>query len=322
MSRKGRRAEAKKRADFRNVGPQIYYVDSLPEKSSGKRVIIVIILIAILIFTGLIGAGGFMVYKMADSGEFEIPYRIGTAYFWDNNFQEYTTSGMLLNNGMYDDAAVRFKKLGNYRNSETFYKESIYRKSQERYSRGLLEDALEGFSELGDYKDSANFEQNTRELLYIEAVKLFEEGSYNESSQLFEKANIEDSEKYQTVIDIIQGNKYIYLLKDIVDFQPAKDCLVMNDANFIGFMKGEWYTQDKDMFLSMELDEDEYGALSFDLPHYYDSGEYYTIENGALYFSYDENATDGDLTFVFHVVDWNTVDIDCVDGETYTLYRE
>ena len=322
MSRKERRAEAEKGADFRNVGPQIYYVDSLPKKSSGKRIIFVIILIVILIITGIIGAGGFMVYRMADSGAFEIPYRIGTVFFWDNNFQDYTTSGMLLTNGMYDDAAARFKILGNYRNSETFYKESLYMKSLERYSRGLLEEALEGFRELGDYKDSAEYEQNTNALLYIEAVKLFEEGSYNESSQLFEKADIEDSEKYQTVIDIIQGDKYIYLLKDIMDFQPAKDCLVMNDDNFIGFMEGEWYTQDKDMFLSMELDEDGYYALSFDLPHYYDSGDYYTIKNGALYFSYDENVTDGDLTFVFHVEDWDTVNVDCVDGETYTLYRE
>lgn len=322
MSRKERRMEVKNGADFRNAVPQIYYVESLPKKSSSKKIIFVIILLVILIITFIMGAGVFTTYRMADSGKFEIPYRIGKFFFWDGDFKDYTASGMFLENEMYDNAAAHFKRLGNYRNSEAFYKESLYRTSQDKYSRGLPEEALEGFQELGDYKDSAEFEQNTRSLLYIEAVKLFEEGSYNKSSLLFDKANIEESDKYQTVIDVIQGDKYIYSLKEIVDFQPAKDCLVMNDTNFIGFMEGEWYTQDKDVFLSVESDEEDYYALSFNLPHYYDSGDHYSIKDGGVYFSYDENGTGEELTFVFHVEDWDTVNVDCVDGETYTLYRE
>lgn len=314
-------AETKEKVDFRSVGQQIYYVDSIPRGRSAKVIILVVILIVLLIIAAFVGAMGFTVYRMADSGSFDMPARISSLMFWDKNFSDYTKSGVLLQNGMYEEAAAQFKRLGDYRNSEEFYKASLYGKSIKELNEGSLEDALDDFTELGDYQDSAEYIQKIKEAMYAEAVKLFSEGSYNKAGLYFDKAGIEDSEKYRTVIDVLQGSKYIYVLKDIVDFQPAKDCLMMNDSNFLGFMQGDWYSEDRELYMSVGYDDVNY-YVSYNLPRYYDSGDYFTVENGGMYFFSLEDGSDKVLNFAFQTEDWDTVNVTCADGMTYTLYRE
>ena len=313
--------ETKDRADFRNVGQRIYYVDSMPKGRNVKVIIFVVILIVLLILAAFVGAMGFTAYRMADSGSFDMPARISSLMFWDKNFSDYTKSGVLLQNGMYEESAAQFKRLGDYRNSEEFYKASLYGKSVKEVSDGSLEDALDDFTELGEYQDSAEYVQKIKEALYAEAVKLFSEGSYNKAGLYFDKAGIEDSEKYRTVIDVIQGSKYIYVLKDIVDFQPARDCLMMNESTFLGFMQGDWYSQDRELYMSVGSDDVSY-YVSYNLPRYDYSGDYFTVENGGMYFFSNEDGSDKALNFVFQPEDWDTVNVTCADGVTYTLYRE
>ena len=62
--------------------------------------------------------------------------------------------------------------------------------------------------------------------------------------------------------------------------------------------------------------------VSYNLPRYYDSGDYFTVENGGMYFFSLEDGSDKVLNFVFQPEDWDTVNVTCADGVTYTLYRE
>lgn len=316
-----RSAETKEKVDFRSVGQQIYYVDSIPKGHSVKVIIFVIILIILLILAAFMGAMGFTAYRLADSGSFDMPARISSLMFWDKDFGDYTKSGMLLENGIYEEAAAHFKSLGDYRNSEEFYKASLYGKSIKELGDGKLEDALDDFTELGNYQDSVECVQKIKEAMYAEAVKLFSEGSYNKAGLYFDKAGIEDSEKYRTVIDVIQGSKYIYALEDIVEFQPARDCLMMNETTFLGFMQGDWYSEDRELYISVGSDDVTY-YISYNLPRYDYSGDYFTVENGGMYFFNNEDGSDKELNFIFQPEDWDTVNVTCADGMTYTLFRE
>ena len=291
------------------------YVDNKKLKKKSKR--IVIIPLVLLIIVGSFFGVTIYAYNLADSGEFEEASKFESLFFWDWNYKDYVKSGIKLNSGEYGTAIRNFKSLGSYRNSQEFYKESIYRQSIEYYEEKEYFDAYDGFVSLNDYKSAYSYVKRVKDGAYVEAKNDFDSKLYFSARELFELSGRNDSDKYIKVINVLLSNSSIDPLKNMMDFVPARECLVSDHSTAVKFLQGSWYSWDSYWYFTM----DSSGQTSFNIPHTV-YGDHYYIDNGIYYLHKGEDRSTRRNTFVISVNDWNTIKIKSnKDGNTYLLYR-
>ncbi len=293
--------------------------DNVGSKKSKKRLLFILIpIMAILLIGGAIFGISSHAYKLADLGEFETAAKYSSLLFWDSSFDTYVQNGIKMVNKEYSSAATGFKKLGDYRESESFYKESLYIDSINNLDNNKFYDAYDGFKELGDYKSSKSYLSKVKDEAYGNAKKSFSSGSYTIARGLFELSAERDYDKYIKVIDVRSGKQSVDTLKSILDFAPAKETLLLDQTRAEAFLKGKWTSSDGSLYFTMEKG----GSTSYNVP-WFAYGDYYFIENGVFYVYKGNDTSTKRALYNITVKDWNTIAINSnQDGNTYTLYRD
>lgn len=260
----------------------------------GKRLNKKLLIIPIVLLLLVGGFAGVCIhaYNLADDGDFVKASKYKSIIFWDEDF------GMYVNGG-------------------------------EAYDNEELIAAYKSFSKIPDYRNSNTYLSKIKSQAYDMALKMFNEGEVYNSRAYFELSGEGDSDKYLKTIDVLLGSSNVNTLKDIITFEPAKKILLLNNTNGSDFLAGEWYSSDGDWYLKLttkptaqSLFTARNSTITYNLPKD-DYGEYFTIENSAIYFFNNNGASDKRMAFKINLIDWNTININCAyDNSTYTLYRD
>ena len=278
------------------------------------KLIVSVVLILVVVVVGLT----MHIYNLADSGDFYAASNFSALFFWDDDFDDYVQSGIKYSNKQYESAYKGFKKLGNYRESVDYYKSSLYLASIKSLEDKDYADAYEGFFELKNYKDSEELLQKVKDNAYDAAKNDFSRGAYNSAKKLFEISGENDSKDYITVIEVRQGDRVLYSLKDMLNFAPAKETLLLNQELAANFLNGSWHSSNRSLYFAMNNE----GGTTYNVP-WYEYGDYYYIEKGVYYVYKNSDMSDRKIMYEFTVVDWNTIKVKAYqNGNTYTLYRD
>lgn len=266
-------------------------------------------------------------YSLADSGEFESASKFASFVFWDNEFPEYINSGIALSNGNYSEAIRGFKALNDYRESKTFFNESIYQCSENHYKNGDLQTAFQMFSRIPDYKDVSSVMSRIQDEAYEKAIELFNDDDYFEALPLFEIADKGDSDKYVKVIQVMSGSDSVESLKSIISFEPAKRALLKDNVCGSDFLSGNWYSGDRYWYIQLTTTPILYGfdrdsTITYNLPKA-DNGNFFSIEDSVIYFNFEDQYENRRPSFEISIIAWNTIKVKCLyNNNTYTLYRD
>ena len=153
---------------------------------------------------------------------------------------------------------------------------------------------------------------------YDLGLKYFAEESYGKAQKYFEMSEEPDAEKYIKVIDVRQGEADITTLKDMLDFEPARETLLWTEELADPFLRGSWQSEDEEWPppVSFELVDNDYNT---DIPAEW-FGDTYGFEKGTFY---GYKGKDKKAVMTFKVIDWDQVEITSIKyGDTYTLYRD
>lgn len=196
---------------------------------------------------------------------------------YNSAVQQYNSAVSLMDAGNYEEAITAFEELGDFRDSTELLTEAMYRNANHLFESEKYDDALSIYESLNNYADSNNkilecyfnlgeqyfqkgyyetaleYYKNARqeplvsrttEKIYENAIKLYQEDSYNFSLLYFEEVrNYQDSSLYCGFFNILDNDDP---LEDIVkklsedpytDFSPAKAILEDNPYHQIVLLK-------------------------------------------------------------------------------------
>lgn len=103
---------------------------------------------------------------------------------YDNAFDAYEA-------GNYEEASVLFGELGDYKDSEYYYIDSIYCMAENSFHMGEYEAAISYYSQIENYKNADSMLEESKRLLklqtdYTKASKLYEERKYEAAAALYD----------------------------------------------------------------------------------------------------------------------------------------
>ena len=102
--------------------------------------------------------------------------------------KDYDRAMDLYKTGSYEEAAVLFEQLGDYKDSADMARSSRYQQAKLAYQREEYQAARDLFLQLGDYSDSADWVTRcTQGMDYERAMEFFNQGKYGEAAALFTK---------------------------------------------------------------------------------------------------------------------------------------
>ena len=284
--------------------------------------IIIIVLLIIAIAATYAGLSAFA-YKVADAGDFESADKLSGLMFWDKTFGKYTEYGRQLDLGHFDAAATGFKSIRDYRESDFYYKESVYMGGAEAYDNGKLEQAMEKFREISDYKDVPEIIELIKKDAFALGEQSFADESYTRAQEYFKLSEDTAAEPYLKIIAVLKGEAEADTLKDMMDFGPTKELLLANDAIALSFLKGDWYTEDWQVYFKAALDDEGNYNIDYNMARPdYGANAYFYIEKGELKLTPDGEKDDAITAFIMNVGDWDTVYFTSMaTNYTYTLHR-
>lgn len=206
--------------------------------------------------------------------------------------------------GEYHDSAAIFKSLGNYKDSNTRYNESLYSIADRVLSRGSYDVALEQFSALKDYKDSAT---KVLEVKYLMAEDELNKKNYDAAIKGFtDLKDYKDSAQRSEQISIcnIRGNT-TYLLDGNKITISVETNLIDGSIVSIGLLNLDRFKK----MLSVDSVITEYLTVkdgkvqkTFDIPEQW----------GSCYF---EVSSDFSMNYVENPQPQNVIDVYGIDGE-------
>lgn len=191
--------------------------------------------------------------------------------------QKYNSAVSLMETGQYEEAIVKFEELGDYKDSTRLLTEATYRNANHLFESEKYSDALSIYESLDNYADSNNkilecyfnlgeqyfqkgyyktaleyyknaqqesLASRTTERIYENAIKLYQEGSYNFSYSYFgEVRNYQDSSLYCSLLNTLDnGDSLVDIVEALsedqyADFLPAKTILEDNPYHQIILLK-------------------------------------------------------------------------------------
>ena len=294
-------------------------------KAPRRRRPIGLIIVILLIITLAATYAGLSVfaYKVADAGGFESADKLSGLIFWDKTFSKYTEYGRQLDLGRYESAATGFKNIRDYRESDFYYKESVYMSGVEAYDNGKLEQAMDKFQEIPDFRDVPEIIELIKKDAFALGEQAFADQSFTRAREYFKLSDDAAAEPYLKIIAALKGEAEADTLKDMMDFEPTKDLLLFNDAIALSFLKGDWYTEDWQVYFKAALDDDGNYDIEYNMARPdYGANAYFYIENGELKLTPDGGKEGAITAFIMNVGDWDTVYFTSMaTNYTYTLHR-
>lgn len=216
--------------------------------------------------------------------------------------QKYNSAISSMETGQYEDAILTFEKLGDYKDSAQLLTEARYRNANHLFESEKYGDSLSIYESLDNYADSNNkilecyfnlgeqyfqegdyataleyyknaqeepLESRTTEKIYENAIKLYQEDSYDFAHSYFDEVrNYEDTSLYCGLLDILDSGDS---LTDIVealsedpyaDFSPAKTILEDNPYHQIVILNDYQGIYRKAGDYNYELDSSFYIKIS------------------------------------------------------------
>jgi|GEM_PF-2255606 len=160
--------------------------------------------------------------------------------FLDPNIKIYTEANELYESGEYKEAANIFAELGEYKDSPTKQKQSLYAYAGQCFENHKFDEAINIFDSIRDYLDSSDRKKEVEtEIIYLSAVDNMDNSKYDTAKNLFESIiNYKNSEYYVVkiiytqAVGIINSNpdNAVEMLVSIKDYDNEEIIKSVNEA--------------------------------------------------------------------------------------------
>ncbi len=238
-----------------------------------------------------------------------------------DNEKDYRRAQEYLNLGKYTEAVQIFEKLNQYKDSPEMVTEARYQRAISNMVPENVLMAYDEFSRLGTYKSSKELLEDTKQMVYDEAVEKYRNQYFEAAESYFGYLDdFQDTEKYMVLIDARNYDIESYEeLIPILNFEDTCE-VIKDDMYFKDFLLGEWRNYSGD-YIEYYINENDGGDVwcRYNIPT--TEGKYYRLDNGDHYKGDDD--TGYKIQWTYTVIDGNTVKVYCYKNQkTYTLVRQ
>ena len=272
--------------------------------------------------------------KVAEEGDLlaavNIMWELGDAGYKDAEkkgnefFFQYGVEA--LEAGVFEEAYWAFNSLSTrgYAGAEEKLNETTYQWARYMMDEGYYFGAHGMLDGIRNYEGVSQLIRELEEEIYTQGVSLYWCGEYDSARENFEYlSTYKDSKKYLMLVNVLDENPWNVeesqirsLMSDTMFyFENTADVLLRNQAFAEIFLKGTW--KSGNYYFTME----ENGSISYNLP-WFEHGDYYRTEYGAILLYPEENEDDTKILFQITAKTPNCIEVLCYkDGKTYTLNR-